>query len=158
MEDFKHYHSIESLDKSWQELVALAQAKLIDAYAPYSNFEVAASLLLDDGTVISGTNQENAAYPSGLCAERVAVFASQSFHPQKKIKRIAIVAKAKANVELASGSSCSACRQVMLEAEFRQHEPIEILMYTNKNQWTVAKSASALLPFAFNQNNLISQY
>ena len=158
MEDFTHYPSIESLDKSWQELIVLAQSKLSHAYAPYSNFEVSASLLLEDGTIINGTNQENAAYPSGLCAERVAVFASQSFHPQKKIKRIAIVAKAKSKIELASGSSCGACRQVMLEAEFRQQQPIEILMLTNKNQWTIAKSASALLPFAFNQNNLISQY
>jgi cytidine deaminase len=113
---------------------------------------------MDDDTIVFGTNQENAAYPSGLCAERVAVFAAQSQQPHKKILRIAIVAKPATGQELASGASCGACRQVMLEAEYRQQQPIEIVMLTAKDRWTIAPSAESLLPFAFNKKNLISHY
>jgi len=79
MENFKHYPQTTELDTSWQRLIALAIEKLPNAYAPYSNFLVSAALLMDDDTIVFGTNQENAAYPSGLCAERVAVFAETSY-------------------------------------------------------------------------------
>jgi cytidine deaminase len=158
MEKFTHYAHINQLDTEWQSLIQSAIDRLHLAYAPYSKFMVSAALLMEDDTILFGTNQENAAYPSGLCAERVAVFAAQSQFPEKKIKRIAIVARPATSTELASGASCGACRQVMLEAEFRQHKPIQIAMLTAKEQWTVAPSAESLLPFAFNKNNLISHY
>jgi cytidine deaminase len=158
MEKFTHYAHLNQLDEGWQSLIQSAIDRLHYAYAPYSKFMVSAALLMHDDTMLFGTNQENAAYPSGLCAERVAVFAAQSQFPDKKIKRIAIVAKPASGTELASGASCGACRQVMLEAEFRQHQPIQIAMLTAKEQWTVAASAESLLPFAFNKNNLISHY
>lgn len=152
--DFQLYKHLEDLDPESKYLAHKAKEVLTHAYAPYSKFRVAAAVLLEDGTYVLGTNQENAAYPSGVCAERLAVFAANSQFPDKKIKKVAIVAQKKNHKELAPAPSCGACRQVMLEAENRQGSPVQVVMYTGVDEWVVAPSASSLLPFSFTNENL----
>ncbi len=154
MKEFSIYPSLEALDAESKELIAVAKESLQHAYAPYSNFLVSAVVLLDDGTLVKGTNQENAAYPSGLCAERLAVFSANSQYPEKKIKKIAIIAQRRNETVLAPAASCGGCRQVMLEAENRQGKAFEIVMYANPNEWVLATSAASLLPFGFRKQNL----
>lgn len=154
MKDFSIYTSAEALDAESKRLVDAAIEFIPHAYAPYSNFLVSAVVLLEDGTVVKGTNQENAAYPAGLCAERLAVFTANSQYPEKKIKKVAIVAQRRHESVLAPAASCGGCRQVMLEAENRQGQEFEIIMYASHNEWVVAPSASSLLPFAFRKKNL----
>ena len=112
-----------------------------------------AALLLEDGSVVLGANQENAAYPLCMCAERVALYAASSQFPGKTIKKMAVVAQKKNHKELSNGSSCGACRQVMLEFEARQGSPIQIIML-EENTWTLCSSASVLLPLSFSSSNL----
>jgi cytidine deaminase len=123
------------------------------AYAPYSGFKVGAAVQLDDGQIIQGSNQENAAYPSGLCAERVALFAAASQFPGKKIKAIAITAENKKG-EPTPVTPCGSCRQVMLEYEIRQGEPVEIFLYGPDQTILHFSSTEDLLPFGFNNSQL----
>lgn len=154
MKEFLYFKSLDDLDPESKYLAHKAKESLDHAYAPYSKFHVAAAVLLDDETIVIGTNQENAAYPSGLCAERLAVFNANSQFPTKKIKKVAIVARKKNHKELAPAASCGACRQVLLEAENRQNDSIKIVMHTNDDEWVLAPSAASLLPFSFTKNNL----
>lgn len=154
MKEFLYYKSLEDLDPESKYLAHKAKESLDHAYAPYSKFHVAAAVLLEDETIVLGTNQENAAYPSGLCAERLAVFNANSLYPTKKIKKVVIVARRKNHKELAPAASCGACRQVLLEAEGRQNTLIEIVMCIKEDEWVIAPSAASLLPFAFTKNNL----
>lgn len=154
MKDFVLYDHLEDLDAESKYLAHKAKEATTHAYAPYSKFLVGAAVLLDDGTVITGTNQENAAYPSGMCAERVALFAAIATHPDSKISKIAVVAKRKSSKDLSPATSCGPCRQVMLEFETRQHKPIEIVMQNQQHQWVKASSAAALLPFSFTKESL----
>lgn len=131
-----------------------AKEALQNAYAPYSNFHVACALQLDDGSVITGTNQENAAYPSGMCAERVALFAMASQHAGKKIEKMLVLAQLAGQAELAPATSCGQCRQVMLEFEQRQHQPFEVVMLNQQHEWVKATSAKSLLPFCFTNESL----
>src|SRR6476661_4069788 len=100
MDEFTIIKELDDLDLESKYLIHKAKDATAHAYAPYSKFLVGAALLLDDGTVITGTNQENAAYPSGMCAERVALYAAVSTHPDKPIKKIAVVAKRKGAKEM----------------------------------------------------------
>lgn len=154
MKNFSIYTSADALDEESKKLVKAAIQFIPHAYAPYSNFLVSAVVLLEDGSLVNGTNQENAAYPTGLCAERLAVFSANSQYPEKKIKKVVIVAQRKHESVLAPAASCGGCRQVMLEAENRQGQDIEVVMYASHNEWVVAPSASSLLPFAFRKQNL----
>lgn len=154
MEDFIITEHIEDLDPESKYLAHKAKDAASHAYAPYSKFMVGAAVLLDDGTYVTGTNQENAAYPSGMCAERVALFSVASLHHDKKILKIAIVAKRKSSKELLPAPSCGACRQVMLEFETRQEKSIEIIMQDHNHHWVKAPSAGSLLPFGFTKENL----
>src|SRR6188768_54879 len=95
MEGFIINKTLDELDASWQQLIQKAREATDHAYAPYSNFCVGAAILLKDGTVVTGTNQENAAYPSGMCAERVALFSAAALHPDFTILKIAVVARKK---------------------------------------------------------------
>ncbi len=123
------------------------------AYAPYSSFKVGAAVLLEDGQIVTGSNQENAAYPSGLCAERVAVFAAASHNPGKKIVRIAVAAKNK-NGEATQITPCGGCRQVMLEYEYKQNHPIKILLLGPNKTMFQFNNADDLLPLGFNKFQL----
>lgn len=125
-----------------------------NAYAPYSGFKVGAALLMDDGTIIKGSNQENAAYPSGLCAERVAFFNAGANYPQKRIVAVAVTAVLKNHIHPHPVSPCGDCRQVMAEFEHRYGNPIRIIMMTEKNQYVILKSVKELLPFLFSSDSL----
>lgn len=154
MKDFVITEHLEDQDAESKYLAHKAKDAASHAYAPYSKFNVGAALLLEDGTLVTGTNQENAAYPSGMCAERVALFTAAAQHPDVKITKIAVVAKKKGGKELLPATACGACRQVLLEFENRQQKPIEVVMYDQQHHWVKAPSAVSLLPFAFTKENL----
>jgi cytidine deaminase len=135
------------------ELMQAAGEAMKKAYAPYSGFKVGAAVQLDDEQIILGSNQENAAYPSGLCAERVALFAAASQFPEKKIRAIAIIAENKKG-ETTPVTPCGSCRQVMLEYEIRQGQPVEIFLHGPDHTILHFSSAGDLLPFGFNNSQL----
>ncbi len=155
MKGLKTFEHIEALDAESKYLVHKAKEATNHAYAPYSKFHVGAAVILEDDTVISGANQENASYPLCMCAERVVLYATVATHPSKKIKKMAVVAHKKSNKILVAATSCGACRQVMAEYETKQKSPIELVMLTQESKWVVFPSVSFLLPFGFNQENLI---
>jgi cytidine deaminase len=119
------------------------------AYAPYSKFKVGVALLLENGEVIQGNNQENIAYPSGLCAERVALFYAGAQFPNVAVNTICIVAKGDLMPINQLLSPCGACRQVMLESENRQNKPIRIILVNQDNRTMCIDSVQNLLPFGF---------
>lgn len=126
------------------------------SYAPYSRFSVGAAALLGDGTVIDGTNQENAAYPSGLCAERTAIFYANSQYPNQPIITLAIAAKTEKDFIDKPIPPCGACRQVILETEKRYKQPIRILLYGKECVYEI-NSISDLLPLSFNASAMEDQ-
>lgn len=144
----------DDLDQESKYLAHKAKDATQHAHAPYSKFTVGAALILEDGTVVTGSNHENAAYPSGMCAERVALYAAAAQHPGKRIMKVVVVAKRKGGKELVPATSCGSCRQVMLEFESTQHKPIEVVMQTDDHRWLKAPSAASLLPFAFTREHL----
>lgn len=154
MNNFTILKHAADLDEESKALMEKAKEALQYAYAPYSNFHVATAVLLHDGTVVTGTNQENAAYPSGMCAERVALFAVASQYPGKKIKKLVVLARLANQSELSPATSCGPCRQVMLEFEQRQHQPFEVIMQNQQQAWVKAPSAESLLPFCFSNESL----
>ncbi|MDZ7649105.1 MAG: cytidine deaminase [Cytophagales bacterium] len=154
MKGFEIFKSIDDLDTESKYLIHKAKEAAHHAYAPYSKFHVGAALLLDDGTLVTGSNQENASYPLCMCAERVALYTAVSQHAGKKIVKMAIVADKKNHKELTAAASCGACRQVMAEFEERQHKPFEIVMHHTDNQWIRCASAASLLPFVFTKESL----
>lgn len=156
MKEFEIQKDFDQLDQESKYLVHKAKEATTHSYAPYSKFHVGAALILQDGTVITGANQENAAYPLCMCAERVALYAAAAMHPGKKIMKMAIVAHKKNHKELVPAASCGACRQVMTEFEDRQKVPFEIVMLVAENQWVKCSSAESLLPFLFTKDNLDS--
>ncbi len=137
-----------------KKLVNQAEVALSSSYSPYSNFTVGAALRLESGEVIAGSNQENASYPAGLCAERVALFQSGAVHPDKKILTIAVVARRKDTSEYRSAGPCGMCRQVMLEYEHKQNSNIEVIFKLDTERWVKTSSAEVLLPFSFGKDNL----
>lgn len=142
--------TVDELSKEQHQAWQIARALLPHAYAPYSQFKVAAVAILDDGTVVSGTNQENAAYPSGLCAERVALFHAGAIYPQRKVVRLVITAQSALALQPDGPvSPCGACLQVMSETEYRQGEPYEIILSGAAGDVMVAQGVSTFLPFRF---------
>ncbi len=131
------------------ELLHAARNAAIDAYAPYSGFRVGAAVLLDDGTVVKGNNQENAAFPSGLCAERVALFAAAAQFPAAKVIAIAITAISREGEIDEPIPPCGACRQVMQETETRTGQSVRVIMAGNAGKVIILDSAADLLPFVF---------
>ncbi len=142
------------LDQVAETLISKAEAALGLAYAPYSHFQVATALLLEDGTCITGANQENAAYPLCMCAERVALYTKASVHPNLAIEKMVVVARKEGNAALIPATPCGACRQVIAEFEARQNRPIEVIMLQSVDTWLVVPSAASLLPNAFTGSNL----
>ncbi|MDF9830995.1 cytidine deaminase [Parabacteroides sp. PF5-6] len=139
--------SIEELSPLDAELMNKAVSAAKDAYAPYSGFHVGVALMLTNGKIIVGNNQENAAYPSGLCAERVALFTAGAQYPNIPVRDIAIAAIKDGEVR-SHISPCGACRQVMFESENRGKVPMRILLCGNE-EIQVISSARDLLPLAF---------
>lgn len=154
MEDFTYYNSLNELDAESIHLVQKATQALELSYAPYSGFHVGTAVLLTDGSIVLGANQENAAYPSCMCAERVALYSVSLQHPGATIKKLAVVAKRANTTELVPATSCGPCRQVMLEFEDRQQADYEVIMLTQNLQWIKTKSAAVLLPFNFSRSAL----
>lgn len=134
---------------TWQA----ARAATAHAYAPYSRFYVGAALLLDDGSIFRGTNQENAAFPSGLCAERTALFGLAAAHPERRIVGMALAARP-ATGEFVSVGPCGACRQVMAEYEHRQGQPIPLLTPGPHGSIYRFARLADLLPFGFSPTDL----
>lgn len=152
--DIKKYMSKESLAEIDRVLLEQAIESREQAYAPYSHFKVGAALLLEDGTIVKGNNQENAAYPSGLCAERVAIFAAHANHPQKQMVAMAITCRHMHKPTLAPLTSCGSCRQVMLEYELNQKTPIKLFFYGAEGEVWELQSTSVLLPLYFDKSVL----
>ncbi len=146
---FQLYPNWESLQTIDISVVNKAFEAMEKAYAPYSKFKVGAALLLEDGQIIQGNNQENIAYPSGLCAERVALFHAGAQFPGITVDLICIVAKGDLMPISQLLSPCGACRQVMLESENRQNKPIRIILVNQDNRTMCIDSVQNLLPFGF---------
>lgn len=136
-----------------RELMSKAEETTQDAYAPYSGFQVGVAVLLENGQIVTGSNQENAAYPSGLCAERVALFSAASHYPDKKILKISVAARNKKG-EITPVTPCGSCRQVMLEYEYKQEHPIEIFLLGTEQKILRFNSAASLLPLGFNRSQI----
>jgi cytidine deaminase len=154
MTGFTILDHFDDLDTESKYLAHKAKDATAHAHAPYSKFLVGAAALLEDGTVVTGFNYENAALPSGLCAERVVLMAVASQHPEKQITKLVIVAKRKGGKELVPATSCGACRQVMLEFEINQQKTYEVVMQNNDHKWLKVNSAGLLLPFSYTPVNL----
>ena len=143
------YKSEAELSPADSKLLAKAQIALSGAYAPYSQFKVGAALLLDSGDCVIGSNQENASYPSGLCAERVAVFQAGARFPNTVIKTIAIVAQDVEQKLQIPAAPCGNCRQAIFEYESKQNQPIRILLQGGKGVIFECPSIASLLPLGF---------
>lgn len=146
---FSRFEHWKELSASEQELVVKAQEVSQSAYAPYSKFHVGASALLTNGTIVTGSNQENIAYPSGLCAERVALFYAGANFPKENIETLCVVAHGDLLPFDKILSPCGACRQVMLETEMRQKKSYRIILVSQNGVCIVFDSAVDLLPLAF---------
>jgi len=147
------YESGAELPSELQKIIIDSKNAALRAYAPYSEFKVGASVLLTNGEIISGNNQENAAYPSGLCAERVAIFYANSMFPDIPVKAIAISAYNKNGFLKTPVTPCGSCRQVILETEIRFKSPIKVIL-VGKNTIQVIQNASQLLPLSFEKDKL----
>jgi cytidine deaminase len=142
------------LSASDLELLKQAEKATLNAYAPYSQFNVGAALRLETGELIIGSNQENVAYPSGLCAERVALFAASTLHPNMVVKTMAITART-SKCELRDPlTPCGGCRQVIMEYQRKQGLPIRLILAGKGETVWVFEDASALLPFGFGADYL----
>jgi cytidine deaminase len=148
------YDSENELSQIDKELLKKAEAVRNDAYAPYSNFQVGAAILLENEEIVIGNNQENASYPSGLCAERVAVFQAGARFPEERILTIAISATSKNYVVDTPAGPCGNCRQSIAEYEQKQKTPIAILMRGQKGKIYKCNSIAELLPLAFSSSFL----
>jgi len=152
--DLSIYDTIKELSKEEEELMNIAVKAREEAYAPYSNFNVGAAVLLENGEIVIGNNQENAAYPSGLCAERVAVFYASAKYPNIAIKKIAVTATSKKYKVETPVPPCGSCRQSLSEYENKQKEPIVLFLMGENGKIVKCNSISDILPLAFNSSFL----
>ena len=151
---FLVYDSEKELPEDVKPLMEQAVAIRKKAYAPYSRFKVGAAILLDNGKVVVGSNQENAAYPSGLCAERVAIFQAGALYPDAQILKIAISATSEEKPVASPIPPCGACRQSIAEYEFRQEKPIELYFMGEVGEVYKSDSLQNILPFHFDKKFL----
>ena len=151
---FTAYPSVADLPQGAASLMGEAVAARKNAYAPYSKFQVGAALLLDNGKIVLGSNQENAAYPSGLCAERVAIFQAGAVYPGVKIIKMAITAASQQKMVNVPIAPCGACRQSIAEYELRQDTPIEIWFMGETGKVYCSGSLKNLLPMVFGSEYL----
>lgn len=140
--------SYDELAEEDRKLVDAAREATQRSYAPYSHFSVGAAALLENGVVVTGTNQENAAYPSGLCAERTTLFYANSQYPDQAVKTLAIAARTEKDYLNTPIPPCGACRQVLLETEKRYGKPMRILLYS-KTDIYIIEGVGGLLPLSF---------
>ena len=143
----------DELSDEQRRVVEVAKDQINRSYCPYSGFHVGAGALLANGEIVRGANQENAAYPSGLCAERTALFAAGAQYPDQAVKKLAIACFTGGHFTKEPGAPCGACRQVMLETEHRYGGKMEVLLY-GEDATYVFESAADLLPLIFVKENL----
>jgi cytidine deaminase len=153
MKEFTHechyaLYAFDELSEADRELVLKAQEATKHSYAPYSHFHVGAAVRLADGTIVLGCNQENAAFPSGLCAERTALFAAGAQHPEQGVVALAIAAADAHGLTSVPTPPCGACRQVMLESETRAGQPMRILLFGTQGTYVI-EGVGQLLPLIF---------
>ncbi|MCF4102221.1 cytidine deaminase [Gillisia sp. M10.2A] len=148
------FDTFEDLSKDVQALMKEAFHARDTAYAPYSQFYVGAAILLDNGEVVPGSNQENASYPSGLCAERTAIYFAGAKYPTAKIQKIAISAKSIKHPVESPIAPCGACRQAIAEYEVKQESPIEIYFMGETGKVVRSNSLKELLPLMFDNSYL----
>lgn len=149
-----NYEKLGLTDEQFEQMVATASEMAQKSYAPYSKFHVGAVALLENGEMVSGSNQENAAYPSGLCAERVTVFYANAHYPQTAITHLVIYAETEDNgVVVTPITPCAACRQVLIEKESIQGNPIKLIL-VGKEDVYVIDSARDLVPLSFVPDSL----
>jgi len=141
--------SYNELHPEEKKLIDCAKDACSRAYAPYSQFQVGAAVLLANGEIVTGSNQENVAFPSGLCAERTALFYANSQYPEQSVKSLAVAAYTQGDFIDRPISPCGACRQVILETEIRFKSPVRIYLY-GKSEIYVIEGIKDLLPLAFN--------
>lgn len=149
------FNNKEELPEAVRCLIEQAIAAREDAYAPYSKFNVGAALLLEGGEIVTGNNQENASYPSGLCAERVALYYAGANYPNSQIKAIAISAGAQEKELLTPVPPCGACRQAIAEYEFKQRHPIVLFFMGTSGKVIQVDALADLLPLSFSKDFLI---
>lgn len=155
--EFQYEVYADSSELNEQDAMLLTEARKVtaQAYAPYSNFHVGAVALLDNGELVKGTNQENASYPVGICAERVLLGSAAILHQDVAINTIAISYNSKEIKSDHPISPCGMCRQALLEYETRTSKPIRLILSGQEGKAFVIKTASYLLPFAFTSDELI---
>lgn len=153
LETTVNIYQLSELDPEILVLVNKAKEQVYSAYAPYSNFHVGAAVLLQNGALFVGSNQENAAYPSGLCAERVALFYANAQFSEVPVKAIAIAAFTNGEFLDQPITPCGSCRQVILESEKRFDNSIDIYMYGTEHVYHIA-NAYQLLPLSFGSESL----
>lgn len=146
---YEEYASIEELGEADRTLLEAAVDAMKGSYAPYSHFNVGAAVRLADGTVVKGANQENAAYPSGLCAERTAMFAASAQNPGVPFEAIAVVCARNGSLMLNPGSPCGACRQVMAQYERLAKKPLRIILGSGGSILAFT-GVESLMPLIFN--------
>lgn len=142
------FDTISELPENDKKLVLAARAASENAYAPYSKFQVGAALILENGKIIKGNNQENADFTDGLCAERVALFYANANYPNTKVLAMAVSAKNANGLLKEPAKPCGSCRQAIVETEVRFNYPIRLILDGAK-KIMVVESAESLLPFAF---------
>lgn len=151
---FQIINSYNDLNEIEKKLFDSAKAVREDAYANYSNFLVGCALLLDNGEIVTGSNQENAAYPSGLCAERTTIYWASANFPKSNIKKIFVIGAPRNTMSSQPIPPCGACRQSILEYEAKQDEPIEIYFASLEGDIFKTKSVRDMLPFSFDSSFL----
>lgn len=152
--NFTEYNSGDELPENDRILLEKARDSLARAYAPYSRYQVGAALLLANGEIFTGSNQENVAYPSGLCAERVAAFAASSQYPEVPMEAIAITAQAEDFNIGSPVTPCGSCRQVLAEFENRHNKPIKLILKGEKGKIQVIEKVEDMLPLMFHADEL----
>lgn len=151
---YQEFDHIDELNKADHVLLEAARKAIKSAYAPYSAYHVGAAVLLENGKIISGNNQENVAYPSGICAERVALFYASSQYPDVPVKAIAISARAKGFKVNSPVTPCGSCRQVMAETEDRFHQEMRLIMRGENGRINVIEGVKNILPLMFRAEEL----
>lgn len=150
----KVYNDLSELPQEVQDLMNTAFDARNNAYAPYSKFNVGAAILLDNDKVVIGNNQENASYPSGLCAERTAIYYAGAKYPNAKILKMVLTAASQKQVTDKPIPPCGACRQAIAEYEIKQDQPIEIYFMGEKGKVVKSDSLANLLPLLFDNSVL----
>lgn len=146
---FEEYTSIDELNAEDKELATEAVAAMGNAYAPYSHFHVGAAVRMSNGQIVRGSNQENAAFPSGLCAERTAMFAASAKFPDKDMRSIAIAGGVHGRLSDAPTTPCGACRQVMAQYQTKAGKAMSVIMVGKRKIWKFER-VDDVLPFIFN--------